>query len=156
MKKQLKDLTFEEFTKIKAMGFLWVFHPEATGNWQEDCGKYQEEEKPKDEKQERGNPNFLNKEDFLLFCAKYREGYKKSHEVEKFGISIGDFLDEFYTCVDLPMKKIYGSFYWDTINDWLLGSWDGKIYDSKSGNLIFNVDSDEKLWGYLETCERID
>ena len=41
-KRELKDLTKEDYEGILKLGFLYEFHPEATGNWYNDCGQYQE------------------------------------------------------------------------------------------------------------------
>lgn len=38
---QLKNLSKADYSRIKSMGMLWEFHPEASGDWWEDCGKYQ-------------------------------------------------------------------------------------------------------------------
>ena len=41
MSQQLKNLSKEDYSCVKSLGMLWEFHPEATGDWWEDCGKYQ-------------------------------------------------------------------------------------------------------------------
>ena len=41
-KRELKDLSKDDYYKLSAMGFLYEFHCEATGNWYNDCGQYQE------------------------------------------------------------------------------------------------------------------
>lgn len=45
-KRELKDLSKDDYSKLLAMGFLYEFHFEATGNWWNDCGKYQEASVP--------------------------------------------------------------------------------------------------------------
>lgn len=45
-KRELKDLSKDDYSKLLAMGFLYEFHFEATGNWWNDCGQYQEASNP--------------------------------------------------------------------------------------------------------------
>ncbi len=45
MMKRLKDLTLHEHSSLKSIGFLYEFYPEATGNWETDCGPKTNEEK---------------------------------------------------------------------------------------------------------------
>ena len=46
--KRLKDLTKDEYETLKAMGFLWEFYLEATGDWEVDCNKKDKHETSKE------------------------------------------------------------------------------------------------------------
>lgn len=85
----------------------------------------------------------------MKICESLELLHKRNKDLYNLHVDLLDFTDDFYVIITTLLEEIYGENA-DLITDWIYCSWDGKMYEKDSKTLLHDLDTEEKLWEYLE------
>lgn len=77
-------------------------------------------------------------ETFVKICELYKEQNEKEIAINKLGVNLIDFIDNFFVIIDILLLEYFGELNVDLIMDYLDGSWDGNIISNNKKEYCIN------------------